>query len=146
MAFFKRIESNTNYAGAGYMPEYSNTIKSLPINNNGTEVFDLGDDWRLIDNIVVSIVNGVDSTGSAVTCNFAENPVLLLGVGAFQVNTLCGVGVGQTVRFSSGSGLSTVSANIRVTGRFFRLRIQNGTSSAQGNNTYIDLRAYSLTP
>lgn len=85
-----KSESNTvnGVVANGYMPQLSTTIKSLAISATGTEVFDLGENWQNIDNLVVSFVNCVASATSTITARFADTSSLLSGV--LVVNTMAG--------------------------------------------------------
>lgn len=144
MAFVKQMESNTNYSGRGYMPELSTSIKNLAISATGTEVFDLGDEWKLIDNIVVSFVNCLASASSTITARFSDTASLLNGV--LTVNTMAGLAPNAISAISSSASVSIAVFALKVTARYVRITLANGTASAQPATAYIDVRGYSLTP
>ena len=128
------------------MPEYSTTIKSLAASAVGYEVFDLTENWKNIDHIIFNCMAG-DSSGSLVTVDFADSPSTLNTTSELPFfpsqPVFKGVGVGQTLRYSSGSALSTVTAPIKVAGRYVRIRVANG-STAQNASSYIDVKGYTL--
>jgi hypothetical protein len=143
-----KSESNTvnGVVANGYMPQLSTTIKSLAISGTGTEVFDLGESWQIIDNIVVNLVNCVDSATSSVTVAFADSGVLLNNTTGSPAGTMAGLAPNATSRLVSSAGLSGCTFTIKVVARYIRIRIANGTVSAQPATAYIDIKGYALTP
>ncbi len=138
-------QSASNTGTQGYMPELSTTIKNLAISTAGTEVFDLGRDWRLIDNLVVTLVNCTDSATSSVTATFADIASLLGTTTGSPANTMAGLSPNATSRLVSSAGLSGCVFTLKVTGQFLRIRVANGAVSAQPATAYIDIRGYGLT-
>jgi hypothetical protein len=138
-------QSASNTGVQGYMPELSTTIKNLAGAGTGSEVFDLGEQWKLIDNLVVSFVNCADSTGGAVTCNFSDLSSNLIGTGAALNNTLPATNSNGTTRVSVTSTLQFIVFSLKVTARYVRIRVLNG-ATAQGATAYIDVRGFGLMP
>ncbi len=129
-----------------YLVAQSTTIKNLAVNGAGVEVFDLGKSWQDIDHLVVSLVYGKDSTSSIVNCAFSNDPTKLTIAGTdITTNTgiLAGVNFNGNSRVSSSAGLTGAVFTVKVTERYFRVKVANGTTQAQANNFYVDIKGFS---
>ncbi len=135
----------------GYLPNVSTSIKSLVSTAVGVECFDLGEQWKYIDHLVVSLSNGTDGTTAATTCSFADDPAALVlansdtGSGS-DVNLRAGVNYNGTSRVSSSAQLSGVVFTTKVTGRYFRVRVSNSVGVTQRATFYANVKGYTLTP
>lgn len=141
MAMIRKMESNAG--SQGYMPEVSSTVKSLGISAAGYESFDLGDDYRLVDNLAISLVNFTSVSGATVFANFADTKEALVSANNAPPNTLNGVAP-NGIRVSLTVDPAFAGFSLKVTARYFRVKVING--AALGSATaYIDVRGYGLS-
>lgn len=142
MALIYKSASNTGVYG--YLPEASSTVKSLASGASGYETFDLGENWTLLDNLAISLVNFVSIGGAIVICNYADNKEALISALNAPPNTINAV-VPNGQRFTLTADPAFIAFSLKVQGRYLRVKVTNGATAGSAT-AYIDVKGYGLTP